>query len=393
MKYIDKYPDKQGRFGRFGGRFAPETLIPALEELEECFDKIYKKREFKDELSHHLYEFGGRPTPLYFAEGLSEMMNAKIYIKREDLVHGGAHKLNNALGQALLAKKMGKERLIAETGAGQHGIATAIVAAKFGFKCDIYMGKKDMERQKLNVFRMNLMGAKVHPVKSGSMTLKDAINEAMRDWIANVETTHYLIGSVVGPHPYPLIVREFQRVIGQETKKQILTIEKRLPDSVIACTGGGSNSIGIFYDFLDDDVVLYAVEAGGEGLETAKHSATLCTGVEGVLHGAYSYLLQDEYGRIKQSHSISAGLDYPGVGPELAFLKEEGRINAVSVTDAEALEAFEILCRSEGILPALESAHALAHALKLNDDLMVINLSGRGDKDVETVARTMGVKI
>jgi len=338
------FPDKLGRFDEYGGRFAPEVLMPALEELEKGFDKFRKNKEFLHELDYYLKEFAGRPTTLYLAENLTKKLGgAKIYLKREDLVHGGAHKLNNTLGQTLLAKKMGKTRLIAETGAGQHGVATAIAASAMGLECEVYMGTEDIERQKLNVFRMNLLGAKVIPVSSGSCTLKDAINEAMRDWLANVENTHYLIGSVVGPHPYPMMVREFQRVIGKETKKQILEKEGRLPDKIVACVGGGSNSIGIFYDFIEDkDVELIGVEAAGKGIPTGEHGATLCAGTDGVLHGMYSKLLQDKFGQIQISYSISAGLDYPGVGPELSHLAKKGRVKATSVTDKESLEALKL---------------------------------------------------
>ncbi|MHC1585910.1 MAG: tryptophan synthase subunit beta [Candidatus Syntropharchaeia archaeon] len=387
----------QKKFGRFGGQFAPEVLIPSLEDLEREFQKHIKNPEFQNELNYYLREFAGRPTPLYFCSRLSDELGCRIYLKREDLVHGGAHKLNNTIGQALLAKKMGKRRLIAETGAGQHGIATAIAGAALGMDVDVYMGSIDMERQKLNVLRMNLMGARVIPVKSGSMTLKDAINDAMRDWITNIEDTYYLIGSVVGPHPYPTIVREFQRIIGKETREQILKKEGRLPDVVVACVGGGSNAIGIFYDFIDDDVRLVGVEAAGKGIETDLHSASLCAGSDGVLHGAYTKILQDVWGQIKISHSIAAGLDYPGVGPEHAYLKEIGRAEYVSVRDEEALDAFRLLCEKEGILPALESAHAIAYVKKtaeeMKEKIVVINLSGRGDKDIYTYAKAAGIEL
>jgi len=392
-------PNKLGRFEEYGGRFAPEVLMPALEELEKGFDKLRKDKEFLQELDHYLREFAGRPTTLYLASNLTKKFGgAKIYLKREDLVHGGAHKLNNTLGQALLAKKMDKTRLIAETGAGQHGVATAIAASAMGLKCEVYMGTEDIERQKLNVFRMNLLGANVIPVSSGSCTLKDAINEAMRDWLANVENTYYLIGSVVGPHPYPMMVREFQRVIGMETKEQILEKEGILPDKIFACIGGGSNSIGIFYDFLEDkDVELIGVEAAGKGIKTGKHGATLCAGTDGVLHGMYSKLLQDRFGQIKISYSISAGLDYPGVGPELSHLAKKGRIKATAVTDKEALEALKLLADTEGIIPALESSHAVYKAVEeakeMKDGIIVINLSGRGDKDVFVVAEALGVEL
>ncbi len=394
--YVDKFPVR-GKFDRYGGQFVPETLMPALEELEAAYLKLKEDPKFKRDLDHYLKEYAGRPTPLSLASNLSDKIGAKIYLKREDLAFTGAHKINNTIGQCLLAKYMGKTRVIAETGAGQHGVATATAAAMFGMKCDVYMGTVDMERQRLNVFRMQLLGARVIPVETGSKTLKDAINEALRDWTTNVRTTHYLLGSVVGPHPYPLIVRDFQRVIGRETKKQILEAEGRLPDAIVACVGGGSNAIGIFYDFLDDPVEFYGIEAGGEGLETGKHAAPLCVGSEGVLHGSYSYVMQDEFGQILPTHSISAGLDYPGVGPEHAFMKLRGRIIYDSVTDAEAIEAFQLLSETEGILPALEPAHAIAYlkkaAPKFKGKLVVINLSGRGDKDVEVVAKAMGAKI
>jgi tryptophan synthase beta chain len=397
MRYVNKFPVK-GKFDGFGGQFVPETLMPALQELEKAYLKLKKDSKFKRELGRYLRDYAGRPTPLYLAKNLSKKIGLKIYLKREDLAHTGAHKINNTVGQALLAKHMGKTRVIAETGAGQHGVATATAAAMLGLKCDVYMGTKDMERQRLNVFRMRLLGARVIPVKSGSCTLKDAINEALRDWTTNVRTTYYLLGSVVGPHPYPMIVRDFQRVIGQETKKQILEQEGRLPDAIVACVGGGSNAIGIFYDFLDDDVKFYGIEAGGKGIRTDKHAATLCAGSEGVLHGAYSYVLQDKFGQILPTHSIAAGLDYPGVGPEHAFMKLRDRIEYNYVTDAEAMKAFKLLSEVEGILPAIESAHALAYLPKLarklgRGKLVVVNLSGRGDKDVDVAAKYMGVKI
>jgi len=375
-------------------------LMSAVLELERAYLKLRDDRDFKRELDYYLSEYAGRPTPLYFAKNLtSKAGGAKIYLKREDLLHGGAHKINNTLGQALMAKRMGKTRVIAETGAGQHGVATAMACSVLGLKAEIYMGTEDIERQKLNVFRMNLMGAKVHPVESGSRTLKDAINEALRDWVTNVKTTYYLIGSVVGPHPYPLIVRDFQSVIGKEIKVQIIEKEKRLPDALIACVGGGSNAMGTFYPFLDDSgVKLYGVEAGGHGIESGKHSASLCAGDEGVLHGMLTYLLQDEHGQISTTHSISAGLDYPGVGPEHSFLKTKDRANYVSVTDDKAVEAFLELSKTEGIIPALEPSHSLAFALELagsmkKDDLIVVTLSGRGDKDVQVVANYLKVKI
>jgi len=394
--YVDKFPSK-GKFDHFGGQFVPETLMPALEDLERAYTKLKDDPKFKRELDYYLREYAGRPTPLYLAENLSKQVGMKVYLKREDLAHTGAHKINNTMGQALLARYMGKTRVIAETGAGQHGVATATAAAMLGLKCDIYMGTVDMQRQRLNVFRMRLLGARMIPVKSGSCTLKDAINEALRDWTTNVRTTHYLLGSVVGPHPYPTIVRDFQRVIGRETKEQILKAEKRLPDAIIACVGGGSNSIGIFYDFLDDPVELYGVEAGGKGLKTGKHAAPLCSGSEGVLHGSNSFVMQDKFGQILPTHSISAGLDYPGVGPEHAFMKLRGRIHYNSVTDDEAIDAFKLLSETEGILPALEPAHAIAYLKKMppkfRGKTVIINLSGRGDKDVEVAAEALGVKV
>jgi tryptophan synthase beta chain len=395
--YVDKFPIK-GKFNGFGGQFVPETLMQALQELEAAYMKLKDDPKFKRDLNRYLREYAGRPTPLSLAMNLSKKVGLKVYLKREDLAWTGAHKINNTLGQCLLAKYMGKKRVIAETGAGQHGVATATAAAMFGLKCEIYMGAKDVRRQKLNVFRMRLLDAKVHEVKSGSQTLKDAINEALRDWTTNVRTTYYLLGSVVGPHPYPTIVRDFQRVIGRETRKQILERENRLPDAIVACVGGGSNAIGIFYDFLDDDVKLYGIEAGGKGLRSGKHSATLCAGSEGVLHGSRSYVLQDKFGQILPTHSIAPGLDYPGVGPEHAFAKLRGRVKYDCVTDEEAMQAFKLLNETEGILPALESAHALAYLPKLrrtlgDGALVVANLSGRGDKDVEIAARYMGVKI
>lgn len=396
MKYVNKFPVK-GKFDGFGGQFVPETIMPALEELEAAYKKLKYDPKFKRELGYYLREYAGRPTPLYLAKNLSKLVGMKVYLKREDLAMTGAHKINNTLGQALLAKYIGKTRVIAETGAGQHGVATATAAAMLGLKCDIYMGTVDMERQKLNVFRMRLLGARVIPVKSGSCTLKDAVNETLRDWTANVQTTHYLLGSVVGPHPYPMIVRDFQRVIGEETKEQILNAEKRLPDAIVACVGGGSNSIGIFYDFLDDPVEFYGVEAGGKGLETGKHAAPLCSGSKGILHGSHSLVMQDKFGQILPTHSISAGLDYPGVGPEHAFMKLRGRIHYDSVTDDEAMDAFKLLSETEGILPALESAHAIAYLKKMpskfRGKVVVVNLSGRGDKDVETAAKEMEVKV
>ncbi|MCM8772016.1 MAG: tryptophan synthase subunit beta [Candidatus Omnitrophica bacterium] len=390
------FPDKKGKFGIFGGRFVPETLIAPLEELEKGYKEIVKTKEFKEKLNNLLKEYAGRPTPLYFAENLSKYLGFKVYLKREDLAFTGAHKINNTIGQVLLAKMMGKKRIIAETGAGQHGVATATASALLNMECVVYMGEIDLERQKLNVYRMKLLGAKVVPVTSGSKTLKDAINEAMRDWITNFETTHYVIGSVVGPHPYPLIVRNFQSVIGKETKKQIIEKEKRLPDYLIACVGGGSNSIGLFYPFYKyKSVKFIGVEGGGQGLNTDKHSATLTKGEKGILHGSFSYVLQDNYGQIKITHSISAGLDYPGVGPEHAFYKETGRAEYFSVDDKTALKGFHILSELEGIIPALEPSHAIGYLIEnkdrfKKDDIVVLCLSGRGDKDVLEVARIEG---
>lgn len=388
---LGSYP-LRGKFGRYGGKYIPETLAPAIEELEIAYDKYKDDLDFQKELSFYLTEYAGRPTPLYFARNLTKHIGgAKIYLKREDLLHGGAHKTNNTLGQALLAKKMGKKRIIAETGAGQHGVGTAIACAVLGLSAEVYMGAKDLERQKLNAFRMELLGAKVHPVQSGSKTLKDAINEAIRDWIANVETTYYLIGSVVGPHPYPMMVRDFQSVIGREIKYQIQEIEGSLPKAVVACVGGGSNAIGSFYSFLDDSrVMLYGIEAGGKGIRSGKHSATLAAGSEGILHGMFTRLLQDDCGQVVETHSISAGLDYPGVGPEHAMLKEVKRAEYAVSTDHEAIQAFLALSRLEGIIPALEPSHAISFAMKLaktmnKEDIVVITLSGRGDKDVQIV--------
>ena len=381
-----KYP-KDGRFGEFGGKYIPETLVPAIEELEEYYLKFKNDKNFKKELDYYLREYAGRPTPLYFAKNLTQKIGgAKIYLKREDLLHGGAHKINNTLGQALLAKKMKKKRIIAETGAGQHGVATAMACAALGLKTEVYMGYKDTIRQKLNVFRMNLLGCKVYPVKSGSQTLKDAINEAIRDWITNVKTTYYLLGSAVGPHPYPVMVRDFQSIIGKEIKQQM----KKIPDTVIACVGGGSNAIGTFYPLMDTDTEMIGVEAAGQGLKSGHHSATLSAGSKGVLHGMMTYLLQDKEGQIKETHSIAAGLDYPGVGPEHSYLKDEKRVKYRSATDAEVIDAFLMLTRTEGILPALESAHAIAEAIKVakkmkKSESIVVTLSGRGDKDVEVV--------
>jgi len=388
MKY--DYP-KNGKFGEFGGKYVPETLMKALEELEKTYLKIKSDKNFWQEFNELLKDYVGRPTPLYYAKNFSKFIGCHVFLKREDLNHTGAHKINNALGQALLAKKMGKTRIIAETGAGQHGVATATACAKLGLECIVYMGKEDARRQALNVFRMKLLGAKVIEVEGGSQTLKDAINEAIRDWVTNVSNTHYIIGSVVGPHPYPMMVRDFQSVIGKETKEQILKKIGRLPDIIVACVGGGSNAMGIMYPFLKDtSVKLVGVEAGGIGIQTRKHAASLCAGEIGVLHGAKSYVLQDENGNILPTHSISAGLDYPGVGPEHAFLKEIKRVEYTFVTDKEAVEAFKILSETEGIIPALESSHAIAWVIKnkdkfFSDLVIVINLSGRGDKDVAYV--------
>lgn len=385
------FPDSQGKYGMYGGRYVPETLIPALYELESTYKKLKNDPEFLTEYNQLQKEYNGRPTPLTFAKRLTEYYGkAKIYLKREDLCHTGAHKLNNAIGQILIAKRLGKKRIIAETGAGQHGVATATVCAKFGFKCIVYMGEKDIERQKPNVFRMKLLGAEVRPVSSGSKTLKDATNEAIRDWVTNVNDTHYIIGSVVGPHPYPLLVRDFQSIIGIETKEQILSIEKRLPNYIVACVGGGSNAMGIFYPFINDENVnLIGVEAAGYGIDTDKHCATLSLGTPGIFQGMLTYLLQDKNGQVSEVHSISAGLDYPGVGPEHSFLKDISRVNYVSVTDDEALKAAYLTTKLEGILPALESAHAIAYLEKFiaqtnQNDIIIINLSGRGDKDLST---------
>jgi tryptophan synthase beta chain len=399
MKKLGTYP-VDGKYGKYGGRFVPEVLMAAVNELEAAYEEAKTDSGFKEDLSYYLSEYAGRPTPLYFAENLTRKAGgAKIYLKREDLAHGGAHKINNTIGQALLAKRMGKKRVIAETGAGQHGVATAMACAALGLKAEVYMGVDDMARQKLNVFRMKLLDAKVHPVETGSRTLKDAINEAFRDWVTNLESTYYLIGSVVGPHPYPMIVRDFQSVIGTELKADFLWKEKRLPEALVACVGGGSNAMGTFYPFEDDaEVKLYGVEAAGEGLETGKHAASLGAGAEGVFHGMLTYVLQDGNGQIENTHSVSAGLDYPGVGPEHSFLKTLRRAEYVSATDKEAVDAFLALSREEGIIPALESAHAVAFAMKLakkmkKTEAIVVTLSGRGDKDVETVADYLGVKI
>ena len=393
-------PDDRGRFGEFGGKFVPATLMAALTELEEAYDQAKTDPEFRQRLESLLHHYAGRPTALYYAENLTRHCGgARIYLKREDLAHTGAHKINNALGQALLAKHMGKERIIAETGAGQHGVATATVCAMLGLQCVVYMGAEDIRRQALNVFRMRLLEAEVITVESGTRTLKDAINEAIRDWVTNVETTHYLIGSVVGPHPYPMLVRDFQSVIGREARAQILEAEGQLPDYVVACVGGGSNAIGAFYEFIgDEEVALVGVEAGGEGLESGRHSATLSAGRPGVLHGSMSYLLQDQHGQVRETHSISAGLDYPGVGPEHSYLKDARRAEYVPVTDAQALEGFHLLARTEGIIPALEPSHAIYHVAEMARNLppekvVLLCLSGRGDKDVPTVAEAAGIEV
>ena len=396
---LKEYP-VDGKFGKYGGQFVPETLMAVVKELEKAYEEARKDPKFQNKLKYFLSEYAGRPTPLYYAKNLTEHLGgAKIYLKREDLAYGGAHKINNTLGQALLAKRMEKMRVIAETGAGQHSVGTAIACAMLGLKAEIYMGTEDIERQKLNVFRMKLLGAEVIPVESGSKTLKDAINEALRDWVTNAQDTYYLLGSVVGPHPYPMIVRDFQSVIGKEIKEQILEKEKRLPDALVACIGGGSNAMGTFYSFLDDSSVkLYGVEAGGYGISTGKHAAALGGGSEGVFHGMQTYILQDENGQIFPTHSISAGLDYPGVGPEHAFLKSIERLECAIIDDEDAVAAFQDLSKIEGIIPALEPAHALAFAMDLAkemdpDQIMVVCLSGRGDKDVNVVADYIGVKI
>lgn len=386
---------KEGRFGDFGGQFVSEALMGALTELEEAFRRYGNNPAFLSSLESYLTGFAVRPTPLTFCRNLSQDLGCRVYLKREDLLHGGAHKLNNTLGQALLAQFMGKKRLIAETGAGQHGVATAIAGAVLGIPVEVYMGEVDIERQRPNVFRMELLGAKVIPVSSGTRTLKDAVNEALRDWAASAGETHYLLGSVVGPHPFPLMVRTFQSVIGREARTQILEREERLPDAILACVGGGSNAIGIFHPFLEDRVRLIGIEAGGEGIESGRHGASLCAGSPGILHGALSYLLQDRDGQVLSTHSVAAGLDYPGVGPEHSMLRDTGRVEYTSVTDPEALEAFALLSRREGIIPALESAHAVACLVKMagefgRDDIVVVNLSGRGDKDLAEVARLRG---
>ena len=400
MQTSHTLPDELGHFGSFGGRFVPETLMHALQELESAYyasrvDEVFQAK-IRDLAEHYV----GRPTPLYYAEKLTtELAGARIYLKREDLAHTGAHKINNALAQGLLAQRMGKFRIIAETGAGQHGVAVATVCSMLGQECIVYMGEEDIRRQALNVFRMRLLGAEVRPVNSGSRTLKDAINESIRDWVTNVKTTHYLIGSAVGPHPYPMMVRDFQSIIGREARAQILEAAGRLPDYAVACVGGGSNAIGLFHEFMQDEQVqMVGVEAGGLGIDSGKHAATLVAGQLGVLHGSMSYLLQDDDGQVRETHSISAGLDYPGVGPEHSYLKDSGRAAYVSVLDSEALEGFQLLCRTEGIIPALEPAHAIYHVSRLaptlsQEQIILVGLSGRGDKDMETVADALGMKL
>lgn len=392
-------PDANGKFGEFGGAYVSETLMPAVLELQEAYKKIKNDPEFLKEFDYYLKYFVGRPSPLYLAERLTEKFGgAKIYLKRDELNHTGSHKINNCIGQILLAKKMGKKRIIAETGAGQHGVATATVCALFSLPCTIYMGAKDIERQAPNVFRMKLLGAEVKPVESGSKSLKNAINEAMRDWIANARDTYYLLGTVTGPHPYPQMVRDFHSIIGKEAKQQILELENKLPDALVACIGGGSNSIGLFYPFLDDDVAMYGVEAAGKGLSTHEHSASISKGSVGVLHGNKTFFLQNDDGQIDDAHSISAGLDYPGIGPEHAYLHSINRVNYASATDEEALESFQLLCKTEGIIPALESSHGISFACKLaqkmsKNQIIIVNLSGRGDKDINTVAQYLGFKL
>ncbi len=393
-------PDRGGHFGNYGGVFVAETLIEALDQLKAAYARYQKDPQFLDEFAYELKHYVGRPSPVYHARRWSEHFGgAQVYLKREDLNHTGAHKINNVIGQALLARRMGKQRVIAETGAGMHGVAAATIAARYGLECVVYMGVEDVKRQVQNVYRMKLLGASVVPVESGSKTLKDALNEAMRDWVTNVENTFYIIGTVAGPHPYPMMVRDFQSVIGREAREQMQEMTGRQPDAVVACVGGGSNAMGIFYPYISDEKVrLIGVEAAGRGLESGKHAATLCTGKPGVLHGNRTYLLQDENGQIIETHSVSAGLDYPGVGPEHAWLKDSGRAEYVAVTDEDALQAFHDLCRLEGIIPALESAHALAYAAKMaprmkQDQMLLINLSGRGDKDMQTVAELAGIKI
>ncbi|WP_417456027.1 tryptophan synthase subunit beta [Kordiimonas sp.] len=393
-------PDEKGHFGKFGGRYVSETLMPLVHEVEAAYRSAIKDPDYLRELDELNRVYIGRPSPLYFAERFTEELGgAKVYFKREELNHTGAHKINHAIGQVLLAKRMGKTRVIAETGAGQHGVATATVAARFGLKCTVFMGAVDIERQKPNVFRMKLLGAEVKPVTSGSATLKDAMNDALRDWVTNVHDTFYIIGTVAGPHPYPMMVRDFQSIIGRETREQIMAAEGRLPDSLVACVGGGSNAIGLFHPFLDDpDIDIFAVEAAGHGVDTDKHAASIAGGAPGVLHGNRTYLLQNADGQITEAHSISAGLDYPGIGPEHVWLHEQKRVTYVSATDKEALDAFQMCCRTEGIIPALESSHALAHVIRMaptlpKDHICVMNMSGRGDKDIFTVADALGAEI
>jgi tryptophan synthase beta chain len=393
-------PDSKGHYGKFGGKYVIETLMPALQELQTLYEVAKEDPKFKEDLSYYLKHYVGRPTALYFAERLTKHLGgAKIYLKREDLTHTGAHKINNTIGSALLTQRMGKKRVIAETGAGQHGVATATAASLFGLECDVFMGEEDMKRQSLNVFKMRLLGANVIPVTSGTRTLKDATSEAIRNWITTVETTHYIIGSVVGPHPYPMIVRDFQKIIGEESTRQIMEMEGRLPDTCVACVGGGSNSMGLFYPFLEnEEVKLIGVEAAGLGVDTDKHGASLTKGSPGVLHGMKSYLLHDNDGQVTEAHSISAGLDYPGVGCEHSYLRDSGRATYATITDAEALEGFKLLCNKEGIIPALESSHAIAHVAKLapkmkKDEIILVCLSGRGDKDVNQIADRMGVSL
>ncbi len=400
LSLLLKVPDRHGHFGPFGGRYVAETLMPALTELEHAYARVRRDSAFRKELQFYLHDYAGRETPLYFAERLTEKVGgAKIYLKREDLCHTGAHKINNTIGQILLARRMRKQRIIAETGAGQHGVATATVAARFGLQCEIFMGSEDVQRQSLNVFRMKLLGARVRVVEAGSRTLKDAMNEALRDWVTNVRSTYYLIGSVAGPHPYPTMVRDFQSVIGREARRQILKKEGRLPDYLVACVGGGSNSMGLFYPFVRDPTVkMLGVEAAGHGLRSGKHSASIQGGTVGVLHGSKSYVLQNERGQITETHSIAAGLDYPGVGPELSYLRDSGRAEFDSATDQEAIDAVKLLAEIEGIIPALESAHAIAAVTKLarrlsKRQVVIVNLSGRGDKDMLTVGDYLGVKL
>ena len=397
---MPRLPDKRGHFGPYGGRYVSETLMPALLELESAYKRLRRAREFQREVREYLRTYAGRETPLYFAARLSERLGgAKIYLKREDLCHTGAHKINNTVGQGLLARRMGKQRIIAETGAGQHGVATATVTALLGMRCEVFMGTEDVQRQSLNVFRMKLLGATVHGVSSGSATLKDAVNEALRDWVTNVRDTYYLVGSTMGPHPYPMMVRDFQSVIGLETKKQIRAAEGRLPDYLVACIGGGSNAMGLFYPFIGDaGVAMVGVEAAGDGVGSGRHAASITGGMVGVLHGKKTYVLQDELGQVRQAHSISAGLDYPGVGPEHAYLHDTKRAAYVAITDADAMEALQLLTATEGIIPALESAHAIAYVMQLaptlpREQIIVVNLSGRGDKDMNTVAKYLGVTL